>query len=97
MNATSPLFQMAELLKLLPFFGPFEDINMRFDVCSEWVALQLLDHHSIVKLRFCRNRCRHEVMNKMINEMLRLGVLPLVRTNGERVFAERIWIALAQL
>src|SRR5579864_963382 len=82
MNSPRPLFQMSEGLKLLPFFGALENINMRLDVGSELFALQLLGHDPIMKFGLDRNRRRHITVDEMINEMLGLSVFPLIRMNG---------------
>ena len=97
MNAACPLFQVTENLKLLPLFRPLENVNVRFDISRELVALQFLGDYSVMKLRFYRNRRRHVTVNEMINEMFGLGVFPLLRMNRERFFAERIRVALAEL
>ena len=49
-----------------------------------------------MKFRFHRNRCGDVAVDEMINEMFGLAVFPLLRVDGERFFAERIGIALAQ-
>ncbi len=93
-NSTRPLFQMSEGLKLLPFFGTLENINVRLDVGGELFALQFLGHDPIMKFGLDRNRRRDIAVKEMINEMLGLSVFPLIRMNGQRLFGERIRIAL---
>src|ERR1700731_475538 len=96
-NSTTPRLKFAEGLKLLPFFRPLENINVRFDIAGWLFALQLFRDDTIVKFRFDRNRRGHVTVNEMINEMLGLGVFPLFRMNRKRFLAERIRIALTQL
>ena len=68
---------------------------MRLDVGRELFALQFLRDNAIVKLRFDRDGRGDITVNEVINEMLGLGVLPLLRMDRECFFAERVWIALA--
>src|SRR5207253_9790414 len=93
-NSTCPRFQFAEGLKLLPFFRPLKNVNVRFDVAGRLFALQFFCDDTIMKLRFHRNGRGHVTVNEMVNKMFGLGVFPLLRMNRERFFAERIRIAL---
>src|ERR1700730_5514945 len=76
-NTSGPLFKMSELLKLLPIFRPFEDVNVRFDVGGELLTLQFLGDYAIMEFGFNRNRRRDVSVDEVINEMLRLGVFQL--------------------
>ena len=84
MNAARPLFQMADRLKLLPIGRTLEHINVRLRVARRLLALKLLRYHTIVKLRFHRNRRDDVTVNEMVNEMLGLAVFPLFRMESER-------------
>src|SRR5690348_3298737 len=84
-------------LELAPLFRFFENVNMRFHIARWWILLQLFDNHTVVELGFDRDRRCHVTVDVMIDEMLGLGVLPLVRLNRERNFAKRIGVALANL
>src|SRR6202011_5219084 len=97
MNSTTPGLEFAESLKLLPFFRALKNVNVRFDVAGGLLALQLFRDNAIVKFRFNRNGRGHVTVNEMINEMLGLGVFPLLRVNRERFLADRIRIALTQV
>jgi hypothetical protein len=97
MDSARPRFQFAERLKLLPFFRPFENVDVRLRIAGGLFALELFGHDAIVKFRFHRYRGGDVTVNKMVNEMFGLGVLPLVGMNGERFFAQWVRIALAKL
>src|ERR1044071_94449 len=97
MDSAGPFLEFAESLKLLPIFGTFKNIYVRFDVGQRLIALQFLCHDAIMKLGFDRDRRRDIAMDEVVNEMLGLAVFPLRRVNAERFFAERIGIALAKL
>ena len=97
MDSASPFLEYAQSLKLLPIFGTFENIYVRFDVGQRLIALQFFCHYTIVKLGFDRNRCRDIAMHEMINEMIGLAMFPLRWINAEGFFAERIGVALAKL
>src|ERR1700693_412640 len=94
-NTPGPLFQMPEHLKLLPFFGTLENVNVRFDVSGELLAFQFLGNHAVMELGFDGNRCGDVAVNEVVDEMLGLSVLPLLRMNGERFFTEWVRIPLA--
>src|SRR5207253_10438382 len=87
MNATGPLLQFTQTLKLLPILRALENVNVRFDIGQRLVALQFLRHHAIVKLCFHRDRGRHITVSKMINEMIGFGVLPLLEMESKGLFA----------
>src|SRR5207248_10158665 len=95
MNAVRPLLQAAERLKLLPIGRALEHINVRLRIARRLLALKLFRDHAIMKLRFHRDRRDDITVNEMVDEMLGLAVFPLFRVEGERLFAERVGIALA--
>src|SRR5438874_619089 len=77
MNPAAPRFQLAERLKLLPFLGSLENIDMRLDVSRRLLAFQFLCDHAIMKLRLYRHGRGDITVHKMVNEMLGLAVFPL--------------------
>ena len=95
MNPASPLLQTAGRLKLLPIGRALENVDMGLRIACRLLALQLLRHHAVVKLRFHRNRRDDVAVHEMIDEMLGLAVFPLLRVECERLLAQRIGIALA--
>src|SRR5712691_2465547 len=52
MNPTRPRLQVAEGLKLLPFFRALKNVNVRFRVAGWLLPFQLLCNDAIMKLRF---------------------------------------------
>src|ERR1700719_4461382 len=49
-NTAGPLFEMSEHLKLLPFFGTLENINVRFDIGGELIAFQFFCDDAVMEL-----------------------------------------------
>jgi hypothetical protein len=97
LNSACPWFQFAKDLKLLPFLGPLENINMGLRIAGGLIALELFGHDTVVKFRFHRDRRGHVTVDEVVNKMVGFAVLPLFRMNRESFFAERIRVLLAQL
>src|SRR6202171_121736 len=96
LNPAGPRLELSGALKLLPVSRPLENINVRFRVAGELLALKLLHHHPVCVIRIHRERRHDKAVDEMIDEMLGLAVLPLFRIDRERLLAERSGIALAQ-
>ena len=97
MNSAGPRFQLSEGLKLLPIARSLEDINVRLGIAGRLFAFQFLGHDTVMKLCFHRDRCRDVTVTKMIDKMIRFGVFPLLRLDGERFLTQLVGIALAQV
>src|SRR2546430_2135992 len=97
MNSASPRLQFSERLKFSPLFRVLENVNVRFDIGGRLLASQFFRDDAIMKFGLNRNRCGDITVTEMVNEMLGLGVLPLLRMNRQRLFAERVRITLTQL
>src|SRR4051812_17986532 len=96
LNASRPGLELSGVLKLAPVFRLLKNVDVRFCVARGLVALKFLRHDAIMEFGLNRNGRRHQRVGKMINEMVGLGVFPLLRTNGEGLLPERTRIALAQ-
>ena len=69
---------------------------MRFRIAGGLVALECLRDDPVVEFRLHRDWGDSERVGEVINEMLGLGVFPLLGMDGERLLAKRVGIALAE-
>src|SRR5437588_10046714 len=63
-----PRLQLAEFLKLLPIGGLLKNIDVGLGIAGGRLALKLLRHHAIMKLRFHRERRDDKAVDEVINE-----------------------------
>src|SRR2546423_4087111 len=95
-DPAGPRLEVSCALELLPVRARLKNVDVRFCIARRLLALELLRHHAIMEFRLHRYRRGHHGVGKMINEMLGLGVFPLVGMNGQRLLPQRTWISLAQ-
>lgn len=96
-NATGPGFQLTGLLEFLPILRTIEEIEVRLMLGRGGVLLQFGDDDAEVELRLDRRAAGDKTPNIVIDEVIALGVSPIVRMEGERDCAQRVLVGLAEL
>ena len=97
MNAARPRIQLAFCLEFAPIFRFFENENVALAFPLRGVALKIFRDDAIVKLRLDRHGRGDEAVEKVIDEIGRLRVLPFRRTNRQRDLAQSRKILVGEL
>ena len=95
LNPASPRLEFSGALELLPISRLLKNIDVRLCITCGLFALKLLRHHAVMELRFHGNRGHDKAVDEVIDEMLRLAVLPLFRVNGQRLLTKWVRVSLA--
>src|SRR5690242_13269156 len=96
MNPTRPGLKDSGLLKFVPVFRSIKDVKVRFAIAGQLRLVQFFGDDTEIEFRFDRRARRDKAPDIMINEMFALGVLPILRMQGQGNLAEGVFILLTE-